>query len=977
MLEADSVNMETQPAPDPILDGLDPEQLAVVTHGTGPQLVVAGAGTGKTAVITRRIAHLVATKVCRAREILALTYTDKAAAEMEGRVDVLVPYGFTDSTICTFHAFGERTLREQGLLLGLSPDYRVLTQPEQLVFLREHLFELPLERLRPLSDPTRHLELILGVISRAKDEDVSPARYLELCETRLAAAGSDDSERARWSKQIEVARVFARYQDLLRAANLMDFGDLITLTLELFRRNPEVLEEFRARYRFLLVDEFQDTNAAQFELVRLLAGAEADLTVVGDDDQSIYKFRGAALSNILQFTQHYPQARIRVLNRNYRSTQGILDGAYRLIRHNDPERLEVTHQLDKRLRAERGAGQGIGYRRFDTVSSEAEWIAGEIERSIRDGRPPSDHAVLVRTNHQADPYLRALAQHGLPFRFSGSQGLYRRPEVRLCLSFLRALADPSNSLAVHELAASELYDLPAADLARLNAAARRRHQPLLQVLTTAKAADPDLSPEAASAIARLSADLATFGEAARRLSSGQVLYRFLTESGLLARYTAQEGTDAELAVRNLGKFFNLIKGYERLARSDRVYFFVQHLDMLQEAGDDPAVAEADLEAEAVAVLTVHRAKGLEFPKVYLPGLSAGRFPPTHQQAALDLPAELTGELLPKGDVFTAEERRLFYVGMTRARDELHLSAAVDYGSGRAAKPSRFVLEAVEWAAGEARTWTASALESIRTHAPVPEIGARPLSPLASDQLLTLSHSQIRDFMDCPLRYKYAHVLQIPVLPHHSILYGNALHSSVQAYFQARLKQGTNLSVAQVQEKFREAWVNEGFISREHEEMRLQAGLNAIKRLVEKETITPSKTTQIETTFSYTLNYTKVIGRLDRVDRDEQGRAVIVDLKSTEVTEQEDADERAKKSLQMKIYASGWRHQEGEVPARVELHFLESGLVGRHAITRDEIDKADEKVLEVAEEVRKQEFPAKPGPYTCSFCGYRPVCPKAL
>ncbi|MCK5219797.1 UvrD-helicase domain-containing protein, partial [bacterium] len=293
---------------DKLVTDLNPAQREAVTHGPGPQLVVAGAGTGKTAVITRRIAHLVCSKQCLASEILALTFTDKAAEEMESRVDLLVPYGFTDTTICTFHAFGDRILREQGVLLGISPDYKVMSKVEQLVFLRENLFDLPLVKLRPLADPTRHLELILKIISRAKDEDVSPEGYLNYCEQLKdeITEHTDEAVRAVWQKQNEIANIFARYQELMIKARLMDFGDLITQALKLLRSNADVLADLRRKYRYILVDEFQDTNAAQFELLRLLARENSNLTVVGDDDQSIYKFRGAAISSILQFEKFYP-----------------------------------------------------------------------------------------------------------------------------------------------------------------------------------------------------------------------------------------------------------------------------------------------------------------------------------------------------------------------------------------------------------------------------------------------------------------------------------------------------------------------------------------------------------------------------------------------------------------------------------------------------------------------------------------------
>ncbi|MDR7559916.1 MAG: ATP-dependent helicase, partial [Armatimonadota bacterium] len=403
---------EERPAEGPverILADLNDEQRRAVTHETGPLLIVAGAGTGKTQVITRRIAWLIATRRARPSEILALTFTDKAAAEMEERVDVLVPYGYTDVWISTFHAFGDRVLREHALALGLRPDFRVLTRAEQVVFLRQHLFDLPLDVYRPLGDPTRHLEALLTLFSRAKDEDVSPAEYRAFAERVAASAAAAPHDRELQDlarQQMELALAYQRYQELLAREGLVDFGDLITLTLRLFREHPAVLRAFRERFRYILVDEFQDTNYAQFQLVRLLAdGGPQNITVVGDDDQSIYKFRGAAISNILTFLDTYPDATQVVLTTNYRSTQPILDAAYRLIQHNNPDRLEVRHRLDKRLRAVRPGGTPPRHVHLDTLSSEADWVARQIASQVEAGTwRYRDVAILVRSNADADPF---------------------------------------------------------------------------------------------------------------------------------------------------------------------------------------------------------------------------------------------------------------------------------------------------------------------------------------------------------------------------------------------------------------------------------------------------------------------------------------------------------------------------------------------------------------------------------------------
>src|SRR5712691_11369029 len=332
-----------------ILHGLNDRQREAATHDAGPLLIVAGAGTGKTTVITRRIAHLIAQRKARPGEILALTFTDKAAAEMEERVDQLVPYGYADVDIATFHSFGDRLLREYSLELGLTPDFRVLSRAEQVIFFRDRLFEFPLERYRPLGDPTRHLQ---ALISRCKDEDIAPDEYRAAAERlrEAAAAAPDDAELADLAvQQFELAATYTKYQEVMAREGAIDFGDQIVHALRLLRSRPHVLAAYQRRYKHILVDEFQDTNHAQFELVKLLAARHDNLCVVADDDQAIYRWRGAAISNVLGFLERYPSARQIVLTDNYRSHQSILDAAYRLIVHNNPDRLEVKSGIDKHL----------------------------------------------------------------------------------------------------------------------------------------------------------------------------------------------------------------------------------------------------------------------------------------------------------------------------------------------------------------------------------------------------------------------------------------------------------------------------------------------------------------------------------------------------------------------------------------------------------------------------------------------------
>jgi DNA helicase-2/ATP-dependent DNA helicase PcrA len=1026
--EVDEVPSGPPDGVESLLAGLNPEQRRAVCQGEGPLLVVAGAGTGKTQVITRRIAWLIATRRARPSEILALTFTDKAADEMQTRVDQLVPYGYTDAAVSTFHAFGDRLVREFALELGLPTDSRVLSRPEVVIFLRERLFEFELDQYRPLGDPTRFLGALASLFSRCKDEDVSPAAYLEYAAGLTARAASSLSaaipgdaaaadaaadaaaaleEEAR--RQTELARAYDRYQTLLREAGHIDFGDQVSLGLKLLRESAAARVELQRRYRYILVDEFQDTNRAQSELVELLAAPHGNVTVVGDDDQSIYKFRGAAISNILEFKRRHPRVRQIVLRRNYRSRAPILDASYRLIRFNDPDRLEFRNGIDKRLVPEReGKELPVRHRVFATGSEEADQVAREIAGRIADGAKPKDFAILVRANADAEPVLRSLNLVSVPWRFSGTSGLYARPEIRLLLAFLRAIADLSASVDVYALAASDIYGMGGPDLTAIVNSARRRNRTLWEVLEelTRQPGLLRLSLETRATLERLVADVRRFTDLAHERPAGEVLYQFLRQSGLLSRLASADSVAAEEALQNIARFFDIVRAQSDLLSDDRVVFVAPHLQTLIDAGDDPATAEVDPDADAVAVLTVHKAKGLEFPVVFMTGLVDGRFPARTRRDPLALPEQLVHETLPEGDAHVQEERRLFYVGMTRARDELILSHAGDYGGRRARRVSQFVLEALDLPASAAT----GAVADATAHAPLERLtafqpAAEPVEPGREpvDGPLSLSFYQVDDYLTCPLKYKYVHVLRVPIAPHHSIVYGSALHQAVQE-FHRRQARGNLMTEEELLAAFDRAWSNEGFLTREHEEARLAAGRAALRRFREEQlqpgTIVPA---YVEREFSFSLDGDRVRGRMDRVDierlpagapeaRDGAGevqhadtvapalpglhpeRVTITDYKSSDVRDPVRARERARESLQLQIYAMAYQAETGRLPDALQLWFLESGLVGRVEVDDKRLGKARDSIRRAAAGIRARRFEATPDYLACGYCAFRDICP---
>ena len=961
---------------DPLADLTEAQRDAVV-HGDGPLLIVAGAGTGKTRVLTRRVAHLIASGRARPQEILAVTFTEKAAAEMEERVDLLTPLGQSNVAIATFHAFGDQIVKEFALELGIGSELKVLSDAEQAIFLRAHLFELPLRHYRPLGDPTRHVRSLITLFSRARDEDVSPQEYRSYARSQrqLSEANPNDTGLAEASEQQEeLAEAYAAYEELKARNGVLDFADQISLALRILREHPAAAKRLRSRYRYVLVDEFQDTNHAQFELLQLLCADHRNITVVGDDDQSIFKWRGAALSNMVMFREAFPEAKLVSLTQNFRSHQLILDPAYRLIRHNDPDRLEVQLGISKRIWSARGEGRLAEFLPFATASDEADSVAERIADGMTGGRGAGDFAILVRANRDAEPFMTALAHRGIPYRFSGTAGLYQRGEIRLLLAFLYAVARPSESRQLYLLAASPLYGFPNADLVHALEGANRRTVTLRDVLERIADGDEDVSEAGADAARRLVADLRHFTAMAGERTTGEVLYEFLRKSGTLEQLARAESVAAEDQAKNIAKFFTIVRSVGETLSVDRVPFFVDEIDLLLEAGDDPATAEVDLTSDAVSILTVHKAKGLEFRIVFVGSCTKGRFPVAQRGDALELPTGLAKDRLPAGDYHEQEERRLFYVAMTRARDELYFTAARDYGHLRPRRPSPFLAEALgPLVLPHVHPETPASV--IARFAPSDE-PARTMEPMPDSEILTVSRQGLEDYWACPLRYKFGHVLRLPVPMHPSAMYGAALHRAVADYYSRRIG-GQSVTAEEVKESFRAAWVAEGFLSAEHAAGRLEQGLRTIDDFYARAEANGSLPDFVERPFSFMVGLNRVTGRFDAVTSADRDLSTIVDWKSSDVREQRIADSRAKDSLQLDVYALAFRRAFGRLPARVTLYFLESGLVGSAVKTESDLRGTLERIQRAALGIRQRDFTPKPSVANCGTCAFAEICPSAM
>jgi DNA helicase-2/ATP-dependent DNA helicase PcrA len=666
-----------------LLDGLNANQRAVVTHPDGPLLVVAGAGTGKTSVLTRRFAWLVeqGTPVgC----ILALTFSSPAAAEMRERLETLLDAPYEELNVSTFHSFCLKLLRDEALEACVDPFLSPVTPADRLALLLDRIGELSLRHHEIRGNPAPLLASFVSRIDRLKDELISADELRAWAE---ALPATTDAERAHACREREFARLYADHDRLLADRGALDFGDLIVRSFKLLHEKPHVRERTARRFRHVLVDEYQDTNFAQGMLLRLLVEDHSNVTVVGDDDQAIYRFRGASQKNLLEFERELPDVTTLKLERNFRSGRRILDAATAVVA---PIEARVTKKL---------TGASGGRVRFWGCSSEraqAQAVAAECERLIAGGVPPEEICVLVRSvKSEGAVVASALEERAIPFRTLGSAAYFQRAEVRDVLAWLRALADPSDSGAVVRALSRPPIELRSVDVARLTQLARRRKLDMPSAVAAALEG-PQLSEEGrdrARAFLRLYRSASTAFEDRR---PDAFVMRLIERIGLRRQQVFATHADTVERLRNIAKLPELATAYMRREPQATAREFARYLAAVAESGlrEDEAVEQPS--APAVPVMTMHAAKGLEFDHVFVLGLSAGALPGPFRAPSGDVPDELLKERLELGSPraeHEAEMRRLLHVAMTRARKGLVLAWAQTGAPGTTPRPSPFYEEA--------------------------------------------------------------------------------------------------------------------------------------------------------------------------------------------------------------------------------------------------------------------------------------------
>lgn len=966
------------------LADLNEEQLEAVTFGSGPLLIVAGAGTGKTTVITRRIAYLIEQNNLKPEEILGVTFTDKAAEEMEERVDKLLPYGYLDLWISTFHSFAQRILQEHGLDIGLPTNFKVLDQTSAWLLVRKNLDRFNLNYYQPLGNPTKFIHALIEHFARCKDQGIYPEDYLQYVlkiEKQKRNSEIDEQEVQRIK---EVAKAYQTYQEILLENNVLDFGDLINYTLTLFKKRPKILKKYQNQFKYILVDEFQDTNWAQYELIKLLAAPKNNLTVCADDDQSIYRWRGASFNNVLRFKEDFPKAKEVILVKNYRSTQNILDLAYKFIQLNNPNRLEyqlnqvkeITERakklgvrldkfknINKKLIAQTKEKGIIEHLHFKTLEEEARGVVDKIEELYKKSLAESfsDFAILIRSNNAATPFSKELERRGIPYQFLASRGLYLQPIILDVISYLKLLDNYHESSAVFRILNSPILNIPSEEIAKIAYESRKKAQSIYETLKEIKELS-GISTETKNKIENFLKIVKKHTELAKTKSVSTIFLAFIKDLNYLA-YLVKNNKHKEIKL--LSQFFEKIKEFEQNQPEPDLKNFMEILNMELESGETGAL-NFDIEEgpETVKIMTIHSAKGLEFKYVFLVNLVDKRFPTIERKDPIEIPEELIKDILPEGDYHLQEERRLFYVGITRAKRGVFFTSAENYGGTRKKKPSRFLYE-LGILAEEPKVEQQPLFVLTKTHTP------------SSQTKLSLppyfSYTQLAAFEKCPLQYKFAHILKIPRAGSATLSFGKTMHNTLLR-FMKNWHQNQTLTLNDLLKIYKEEWIDEWYESPRHKESYYQKGIDSLTKFFEKLKQKNPKIKIIngilalELPFSLKIGDYIIKGKIDRIDETIDGNIEIIDYKTGNPPKGNLSKDDKEQLL---IYQIAAEEVLNLIPKKLTYYYLDAS----EEFSFEPLPKKEEfkeKIIQEIKQIEQSNFEPTPG-FHCKFCDFKDIC----
>ncbi|MBN1872284.1 MAG: ATP-dependent helicase [Candidatus Omnitrophica bacterium] len=996
-----------------LLAGLNKSQLAAVTTLDGPVLIVAGAGSGKTKVVTHRVANILREKKdVGCENLLALTFSRKAAEEMRSRIMGLIEVNPEDITISTFHAFCHSVLNEHGIEIGLKRHLRLLDNIDQQIFFKKLMPLMRLKYYGEVTDLAGFSSALLKFISRCKDELVTVSEYGEFVKT---IADKDERQRSE-----EILKAYTLYNDKSLEEGYIDFGDLIIKTIGLFKKSKNILEAYQDRYRYILVDEFQDTNVAQIELISMLASKYKNICVVGDDDQAIYRFRGASYASFIKFKEHFPHFKDIKLTENYRSTKKILKAAEWLIKQNDIDRYDPK----KSLWTDNAEGDEIEIMIAPNYNEEAKYIVSKIKEIYAKEGNFSKIAVLYRAHSHKEQLLNLLKTEGIPYSISGGAGIFESPLVKEMIAYINLMADTRDNSSCFRLLSSVDYDIDHSNLTKINIFAKYNNLTLMEALRREK--EIELSEEARRQIGKFMSMLKSLKKIYANSGLAEFTYQLInTKTTILKRAFARQQAFGETDLRNVGKCYNLIMQYSNSASGSGITDLADYLETYIDYGGK---MESELDSRndyGVRLMTVHQAKGLEFPYVFIISLVQNRFPTSRKNETVPFPEELIKENLPRGNFHLEEERRLLYVALTRAEKRLFLSGI----SKSYSKPSVFLEEIImanqasditninltepdkdrqdkesieipissydsismESASKLARLISKinpdniddkdfvrnlerdlkdelkNTLRKIKEEKNKRQSFSEPATSSLPDKFLNenvYSFTQIESYMSCPLKYKYSFVDIIPRRQKPYFSLGTVMHEVLRQFY-GFVQQGVPVDSEKLLEIYENCWLSSGYNSKKEERLYKARGRKELMEFYKINKADLIRPLYLEKKFTIELGGRPFKGYIDRIDELEDGKVEIIDYK-TGKSEKES-------TIQLDLYAIAAAEKLGLDVGKLSFYYISTNKKRTFARSFEDLEKTKSKVSDVISKIESGEFQPKLS-YMCKFCDYQILCP---
>lgn len=1011
------------------------EQKQAVTHSASPLLVIAGPGSGKTRVIIERVMYLVRSGI-KPSAILCLTFSEKAAVEMKQRLEKLID--ISEMEISTFHSFAKEVLDDNVLDSGVGMSSGVIKRSAQLVWGLKHIDDFKLEHLEIGNNAVELIESIIDGISTFKDELISPEELQEYVDGKLKKEISEE-EKDFFLKLSDLCKVYFKYQAFQRSKAVIDFDDMVVQTTALFKKKPNVLSKYQKRFKHVLVDEFQDNNFAQLELVKMIA-KDGNITVVGDDDQSIYRFQGAYLTNFRDFQSYFPKTTVVVLNRNYRSTQNIVNLASQLLEG-------VPERHPKKLKSEHEEGDKITLAECAHESAEVEFVVKTIKELFgkpvkrRDGTDDPicyrDFVILSRRKLEGKKFAKALKAHGLPTTFAGESNIFAAPVIRDLMAYLKIANSPTIS-GIEITRLMKNHGITEQNIAIINHVAKKKARDdetdMDFVLDALRNCD-ELSITQKDEAKELAAQIQKIIDLESKSTVSDIVYKIMMSVSDLYKRSIQSNTPENRKNQLLLKeFYNISLEFESLNPQGTLDDFIKYLSLMGQF--DLELKEGSELNDSIQVTTIHQSKGREFPVVFIVDVATNKLPLRYQAKTFYVPNDLSKGMKRQEDekeLYLQEERRLFYVAMTRAQNLLFITYAKKYGQNiRETKPSKFLEELklgtnplinlvkFDGTTGETLLQDEERIEKIKQD--LQEKAVRSLNqmnlksavqriielakvkhfeekgntegfdpseilkidntdsnldadltgkkvPLFSKAELKLSASKIKTYLDCPLKFKFANILEVPSPPRTYFDIGTSVHA-VAEHLTELQKDGTKPTEKLAFEILDKEWNSNAFQSETQDKQAKEKAKEMVKAYLKWMEQNPNIPMAVEQRFTIEIGGIPFNGAIDRIEKTPDGEFEVVDFKTGGVYE---TGKTIKEDPQMNIYALGTQKLHNKLPKKASLFYLKHDKIVPYEITVDQVEKVKESISEKVKDILNEEFKATPSYQVCRNCEYWDIC----